>query len=123
MDGKGAILLIMLGIAGLATGCARTEYQYRQMPYFPVDELPRQVYVENQVHQLTTNGTIAESDRVLVEVRTIEGRQEKGRLISISESEILMSSTFYYEADGDSTAKIEKEVVIPKDEVLILKVW
>ncbi len=123
MDGKGVIAAGILIVLALASSCARPDYQYKHMPYYPADEMPREVYVEDQVNPLNTNGALPEENRVIVEVRTIEGRQEKGRLIRISERDILLSPEFRYVAEGDTTGKEEKVVTIPKEEVLILKVW
>ncbi|GEM_PF-6349268 len=100
--------------------CARTIYDHK---YFPKQAFPRMVYIEDQVQRLKTEADIPDERQIYIEVETKAGTQETGRLIRITEKDLVLSRGFYYSTVKDSTLRIENKIAIPKQEILILKIW
>ncbi len=123
MNRTGIVALFILAGAGLALSCSRPVYRYEYTPYYPVYDIPRKVYVEDHVNPLYTDGAIPESSMTFVEVRTREGRRERGKLLQITMENLIMSDGYRYADPDDATSIIENEIIIPKSDILILKVW
>jgi len=100
--------------------CARTIYNHQ---YFPKQAFPKMVYIEDQVQRLKTEADIPDEKQIYIEVETKSGTQETGRLIRITENDLVLSRGFYYSTVKDSTLRIENKIALPKQEILILKVW
>ena len=79
--------------------------------------------MEDEVQNLETVAGRLYDKRVYIEVTTRNGVKETGRLIRIDEADLVMSPHYYYSSRGDSVVKVEVEEVIPKDEIIILKVF
>jgi hypothetical protein len=112
----GAIILVIL-LLTLSCG-GRTYFNY-----MPSTDLPRMVYWEDEIQSIeTVSGRLYNKD-VFVEITTRDGKTETGKLILIGRTDLVMSSKYYYSALGDSLVKVDVEAVVPKDEILILKVF
>jgi len=102
----------------LALSCGKP-YQ----PYIPDTELPRMVYMGDDVRNLKTVPGRLYNKQVYVEVTTAEGVAATGKLLRIGKDDLVVSPGWYYSTEKDSTMKIDIEKVIPKDKVIILKVF
>ncbi len=111
------MLGILVGVV-MALSCAKAYHDYT-----PETELPRMVYVEDEVESLTTVPGWLVGKRVFVEVTTTDCVMETGKLIRITENVLVMSPHYYYSTVQDSMVKLETERVIPKDEIVILKIY
>lgn len=100
--------------------CAKKLYKHH---YYPQETFAKMVYVGNEVQRLKTGEFIPNEKLVYVEVRTKKGKLETGKLIGITEWDLIISRRFYFAKANDETSKVEDVIVIPKGEVLILKVW
>jgi hypothetical protein len=100
--------------------CAKTVYNHR---YFPKQAFPKMIYVEDQVQRLKTKADIPDEKQIYIEVETKAGIQETGRLIRMTEQDLVLSRGFYYSTVKDSTLRIENKIAIPKQDILILKIW
>lgn len=105
----------------LTVACANKAYN-QQAVLLREDE-PRMVYIDNEVQKLKTSTDIPSYRPLYVEVRTKAGAQQGGKLIRITEGEVIFTQQTYRKAAGDSLRKIENNVSVPKPEILILKVW
>jgi len=112
---KAAVTFVMIL---LTAACAKTHY-----PYAPKAEMPRMIYVDKDLQNLKTDDGKLTGQRVYVAVTTKEGTMETGKLVRITELDLVMIPEYYYESVNDSVFKYEPEKVIPKDEILILKVY
>ncbi len=95
----------------------------KQQPVFSPEGFPRMVYVDNEVQKLKTSGDIPSGRPVYVEVRTKTGEQKAGKLIRITDSEVVLQQAVYRRAAKESLLQVESKIAVPKPEVLILKIW
>jgi hypothetical protein len=112
----GAIVLVMVF---LSLACGRTYYSY-----MPTTEFPRMVYIDKA--DILNLGTVAArlyAGNTYAEVTTRDGVIRTGKLLRIDEGELMMSPSYYYEMSEESSGKVDVEEVIPKDQILILKVY
>ncbi len=100
--------------------CSKSLHKYEN---FQRQDFPRMVYIENEVEPLNTQVTLPGESKIYVELRKKDGVMETGRLIRITEKDVILSRGFYYSTVSDSTVKAENKIVIPKEDILILKVW
>jgi hypothetical protein len=112
------IVTTALLLLSLLFSCGRP-YQ----PYVPDTDMPRMVYTGHEIRNLETVPGRMYNKHVYVEVTTTEGIAETGRLIRIGQDDLVMSPGWYYSTESDSTMKMDIEKVIPKDKVIILKVF
>ena len=112
------IATLALLLLSLVFSCGKP-YQ----PYVPDTDMPRMVYTGDEVRNLKTVPGRMYNKNVYVEVTTTEGVAQTGRLIRLSQEDLVMSPGWYYSTEKDSTVKIDIEKVIPKDKVIILKVF
>jgi len=110
--------ITVLVLLSLVLSCGKP-YQ----PYMPSTELPRMVYTGDEILNLRTVPGRMYNKHVYVEVTTAEGVAERGKLIRLGKEDLVLSPGWYYSSEKDSTVKIDIEKVIPKDKVIILKVF
>ena len=112
--------LIFVNTLLITFACGKSSLQR----YAPSTTYPRAIYVENQIDKIWTEGKI-ETDKLLyVDIRLGNGRKESGKLIQISEDYVELSKGYYYKrGQEDNIIKFEKVVMIPKNEILIMKIW
>ena len=116
------IVLILISV--LSTACSESVRKHeKQVLVQQPDDFPRKIYVENQVNSLNTRVELPAEKRMYVEVTKKDGLKERGKLIRITDRELIVSGGFHYITRNDSLVKVEKKVTIPKEDVLILKVW
>jgi len=112
----GAMILVMVF---LTLACGRAYYSY-----MPTTEFPRMVYIEKE--DILNLGTVASrlyAGTVYVDVTTRDGVKRTGKLLRIDEGELMMSPSYYYDMAEESAGKVDVEVIIPKDQITILKVY
>ncbi len=109
------LLVIML----LTLSCGRTYYKY-----VPNTILPRMIYMgEEEILNLGTVAARLYDKNVFVEVTTRDGVTRTGKLLRIDEGELMMSPSYYYDMSEESAGKVDVEEVIPKDQIVVLKVY
>ena len=112
------IAISALALLSLVFSCGKP-YQ----PYVPSTELPRMVYTGDEIPSLKTVPGRMYNKHVYVEVTTTEGVAETGKLIRLGQEDLVLSPGWYYSTEKDSTVKVDIEKVIPKDKVIILKIF
>ena len=86
--------------------------------------MPKAVFIDNQVHNIPMANDIYKDKTIFIEITKRDGRRDKGKLIEISHEGIVLAESYYYSELDDSTrVKIDNIVTIPKDAILIMKVW
>lgn len=105
----------------MMTACQQKTLNNR--PVFSPEGFPRMVYVDDEVQKLKTSADIPDYRLVYVEVRTKEGEQKAGKLIRITEGEVVLHQAVYRQVAKDSLSKVESKIAVPKHDVMILKVW
>jgi hypothetical protein len=103
------------------TACSQKNLSNR--PAFSPEGFPRMVYVDDEVQKLKTSVDIPSHRPVYVEVRTKEGHQRAGKLLRITEIEVVLHEAVYRKTAGDGFRIIESKIAVPKQEVLIMKIW
>lgn len=101
-------------------GCSENLHRY---DYAPKEDFPRMVYIGNEVQPLNTQTELPKEKQFFVEVRKKNGENQYGKLIKITETELVVSLGYHYTAVNDSTFKEENRAIIPKKDVFILKVF
>ena len=113
-----SIGIMILVISLLTLSCAK---DYTRYP--PGSGLPRMIYIGDEVQKLETVGSKLQDKQVYIEVRTRKGEKETGKLMRIDDNDLVMSLGYYYSREGESTQKVDVEKLIPKDEIVLLKVF
>ena len=112
-----AILALAI-LAGLvANGDALGVDKYRE--YFLAKDVEPHVYVARDVFFLNPWGGTTPSSSY-VEVCTESGAKYAGRLVRITDHEIALSRGYAIKKTGQ---RVEKQVVIPKRDVIIAKIY
>jgi hypothetical protein len=111
-----AVTLTILAVL-LIDGTALCAEIYRQ--YFLASDVAPDVYVRNDVFFLRPWGTNTASSSY-IDVSTIFGAKYCGRLVKISDYEIALSQGYVKKNSGQ---RVEKQVVIPKRDVMIAKIY
>jgi len=114
---------IALIFAAFLFNTACTQKTLNNRPAFSPEGFPRMVYVDDEVQKLKTSADIPSYRPVYVEVRTKEGHQRAGKLLRITENDVVLHEAVYRKAAGDSLRKVESKIAVPKQNVLIMKVW
>jgi len=91
--------------------------------YHSEDTVPRLVYVHDNVQGLEADDGLLSEKQIYTEVRTKKGDKESGILVDITKNDLVLSEGYYYSTVNDSTKRMESQVVIPKENIMILKVW
>ncbi len=110
---------MLLVIILLTLSCGRTYYSY-----VPNTEFPRMIYIEKEeILNLETVAARLYDKNVFVEVTTRDGATRTGKLLRIDEGELMMSPSYYYDMSEESAGKVDVEEIIPKDQIVVLKVY
>jgi hypothetical protein len=113
-------------LSGLFLSCSSSFTHYRFDPNVAPTTYPKNIYVEDQVFPLNTRGNLSMQDQKYVEIRMKGGELYTGKLINIEYKHIILSegSSYRSTTDGETTRPYsERTISIPKEEVLILKMW
>ena len=111
----GALILVLVL---LTLSCGKTYYRY-----VPGKDMPRMVYWEDDILDLETVAARLYDKQVFIEVTTRDGETETGKLIRIDEGDLVMSPSYYYDTVDETVTRVDVEEIIPKDQILILKVY
>lgn len=111
-----AVALCLFGVA-----CGNKTFN--RQPVFARDDQPRMIYIDDEVQKLKTTADIPSYRPLYVEVRTKTGMQKAGKLIRITDGEVIFAQQNYCKTGGDSLRYVESNVRVPKPEILIMKVW
>jgi predicted DNA-binding antitoxin AbrB/MazE fold protein len=117
MRTKKLSILALMSCLVLTVACSNAVHKYHTS-----DLQPRMVYVGGQLEPIRT-ADLSNGEKIYAEVRTTEGVKETGKLIRISENDLILSEGYYYSTVNDSLKRFESQKVIPKEDILILKVW
>jgi hypothetical protein len=112
------VALTVLVILLVILSCAKAYH-----PYVPTSQVPRIVYINGDVENLRSVAGKLLGKPVYIEVTTPEGVAETGKLISIGEDDLVMSPGYYFSTEGESAGKVDIEKIIPKKDIIILKVF
>ena len=116
------ILVASITYLALTIACSKTLQKYKYYEYSSKGAFPKMVYMENEVNPVTTN-VIPEEREIYIEVTKRDGKKESGKLISISQEDLIFSTGYYYSTVNDSTVRIDNRIVIPKENILVLSIW
>jgi hypothetical protein len=81
------------------------------------------IYVHDEVESLKTVQDLPEGEGIYTEVRMADGKKETGRLIRITEFDLVLNDGYYYSMVNDSLTRIESQKILPKEDILILRIW
>ena len=105
----------------LATVSCKNVYLYGKSSSFPHDTTPSMVFFDDQVMSLSPK--TYPSDRwIYVEYTTKTGAFVKGRLLEVTDSDLVISRG-YYNDKVDESIIYEDAYNVAKNEVMLLKVW
>jgi hypothetical protein len=119
-------LWLVLLFCFLLLSCSSKFTNYRFDPNVAPTTYPKNIYIEDQVFPLNTRGNLSLQDQGYVEIRLKGGEFYSGKLINIEYKDIILSegSSYNSTTDGDKTIPFsERTISIPKEEILILKMW
>ena len=91
--------------------------------YHPGEMAPKMVYIGDDLEHIKTRQDLVDENRIYTEIRTKSGLKESGMLVRITESELVLSEGYHYSMIDESMTRVENYKNIPKEEVLIMKVW
>ena len=106
------------------SSCSSVKYQYKYKENFKHDGYPKEVYIDDQVYSLNTNGNLMEDQRRYAEITTMDGNHFGGKLFNISYEYVTLS--IGSDVDFKDKIPLEKDEVkieIPKEDIIILKIW
>jgi len=86
-------------------------------------DYPRIILVDDMLNDIDMYQSIETSKMPSIEFWDKEGNRRYGKLIKISKYSIEYSIGYYYKSENDSVKMIEKIESIPKDRVVIFKMW
>ena len=113
---KQAAVYVMLAVSLI--GCSRpVRWNENRNFYF---EIPRQVYVEDQVMGLEISDLMTDAATPFVSIRTMEGNEVNGKLLDITERDLIVDEGI---TPANQTTARAHQTVVAKNEVLILKIW
>ncbi len=119
MNCRNYTTLVLFVCLLLPLACAKTLHRYQ-----PQETLPKIIYIENDAQFLKTQHEIPLERQMYTEVRMADGDLETGRVLRITEEDLILSTGYYYAVvDDTSRIRIENEKVIPKEDILIMRVW
>ena len=106
------------------SSCSSVKYQYKYKENYNRNGYPKEVYIDDQIYTLNTNGNLMEDQRSYAEILTQDGNHFGGKLINISYKYVTLSTG----SDVDFKDKIpleknEAKIEIPKEDILVLKIW
>lgn len=106
------------------SSCSSVKYKYEYNDNYKRDGYPKEVFIDDQIHTLNTNGNLMEDQRSYAEIITIDGKHYGGKLFNISYEYITLSLGSDVDfKDRIPLDKDEVKIEIPKEEVIVLKVW
>ena len=91
--------------------------------YHPSERLPQRIFFDDELNPIKDARDLSNEKNIYTEIRTKEGEEKTGKLIQITESDLVLSEGYYYRSVDDPLSRIEKRKVIPRAEILLLKVW
>jgi hypothetical protein len=97
--------------------CSNTVYHYS-----PNQGSPRVVYIDDQVQQVWPKLSKMPY-KTFVEVTTRDGDKEKGLLKSVSDQTMTLDLGYILSANAGATGKKILVKEIPKQQIMLLKVW
>jgi hypothetical protein len=106
------------------SSCTSVKYKYKYADNYKQDDYPKEVFIDDQIFKLNTNGNLMEDQRSYAEITTIDGNHYGGKLLNISYEYITLA--IGSDVDFKDRIPLEKDEVkveIPKEEIIILKIW
>ena len=112
--------LILITFLGIMLACGKPSLKR----YSPHTTFPRAVYVENQIQKIQTTKMTSSKTPLYVDISLYNGKKESGKLIQISENYVEVSRGYYYQRGKDKKVEVKEDVMlVPKGEILIMKIW
>jgi hypothetical protein len=91
--------------------------------YHPSERLPQRIYFGDELNLVKDEKDLSNERLIYTEIRTREGEERTGKLIRITESDLVLSEGYYYRSVDDTLSRVENRKVIPRADILLLKVW
>ncbi len=91
--------------------------------YHPSESLPQRIYFDDELNLIKDEKDLSKERLIYTEIRTREGEERTGKLIRITESNLILSEGYYYRSVDDTLTRVENRKVIPRADILLLKVW
>jgi hypothetical protein len=91
--------------------------------YHPSEMAPKMIYIGDDLEHIKTARDLVDENRIYTEIRTKSGAKESGMLVRITDHDLILSEGYHYTMVDESMNRVENYKNIPKDEVLIMKVW
>jgi hypothetical protein len=113
---KHALVLLVVILLTMACGGSQSRYVAPTVQ-------PKAVYIGSQIDKMYTDGRLPNGEVLLVEVLTYRGDRFEGKLMQITDDEILISEGFTTKTAGERRFKEEKVIELPKESVLTVKIW
>jgi len=100
------------------------KYKYKYNENFKHDGYPKEVFIDDQIYALNTNGNLMEDQQRYAEITTMDGTQFGGKLFNISYEYVTLSIGSGVDfKDKIPLEKDEVKIEIPKEDIIILKIW
>ncbi len=103
--------------------CSSVPHEYKFEKGYARSDFPKQVFLEDQIDALNSRGILPTEYQSYCEIRKKDGTYHSGKLINIAEKYVYLSIGYDLEGSRIRQRKKEKNIKIPKDEILILKIW
>lgn len=116
LNGTTVIALMVCLVATIA--CSSSIHRYH-----PTETAPKMVYIGDDLEHIRTARDLVDENRIYTEIRTKSGVKESGMLVRITDDDLILSRGYHYSKVDDSMTRIENYKNIPKEDVLIMKVW
>ncbi|MBN2089291.1 hypothetical protein JW964_06745 [candidate division KSB1 bacterium] len=98
-------------------------YQAKIYKHALTTESPKTYFIGDQVELLRTKMILSPEKGPYVEINLKNGQKEDGKLIQILEKNIELNTGYYLKSKNGSLIRVEKNISIPKNEVLLMKVY
>ena len=116
-------IFILLAISGLLASCSHTLKEYQYTADFRPDTFPNKIYVGDEIYPLNSSQNFTDSGQYFVAIRKKNGENLEGKLMNIGERHVTISTGYYLSKKTINAPVKEKLKRIPKNDILIMKVW
>lgn len=115
--------LAFTGLLYCILNCSSVQHHYEYNTKYATSDFPKFIYLDDQISVLNTRGTVQEDKRPFCEIRKKNGTNHVGKLVSIGETYVQISVGYNLRQKNYKQTKVDKYKKIPKNEILILKIW
>lgn len=91
--------------------------------YAPPSTPPKAVFVGSQIKNLHTDGRLRADSAPLMQAVTEDGRRYEGRLVQISDRQVILAEGYKTRMEGNRVVREERVIDLQKHAVVMLKIW